>query len=91
MDNAFSLAYALIASKTKEFVIRGIHIFTEILISNQQRWRECKFFIALGNLYIGNYDAARMNVNDLLSVEPNNMQALALKTEIDKKSLRGMP
>ncbi|KAK3809271.1 MAG: hypothetical protein J3Q66DRAFT_373550 [Benniella sp.] len=49
------------------------------------RRRECLFYLALGHFKLGNYNDARKFNDSLLEFEPHNSQALALRTEIEKR------
>lgn len=53
------------------------------------RKRECYFYLASANYKVGEYKKALANINELLSSEPNNSQALALKEKIEKKLTNG--
>lgn len=62
----------------------------EIYRDSPERRRECLYYLALGHYKINNFVDARLFVRQLLKLEPNHVQAVALNKMIDEKVSRGM-
>ena len=73
-----------------ELTVKIISFFLEIMRKYPNRKRECIFFLASANYKVGEYKCALKYVNELLSSEPSNSQALDLKDKIEKKLTNGM-
>lgn len=63
--------------------------FAEIYRASPERRRECLYYLALGHYKINNFVDARLFVRQLLKLEPDNVQAVALNKLIDEKVSRG--
>jgi hypothetical protein len=47
------------------------------------------FYLASANYKIGEFKTALNHINDLLSIEPTNSQAIDMKKKIEKKVTNG--
>ena len=62
-----------------------MRLLTDIYRASVDRRRECLYYLALGNFKLGDYAQARKYNENLLEVEPGNLQAQSLKELIDDK------
>ncbi|XP_074599690.1 mitochondrial fission 1 protein [Brevipalpus obovatus] len=90
----FEYAWALIRSKFKGDVRRGIDILEELAADEKSRdKRDFLYYLAVANTKIGEYDRALDLVNKFLQAEPQNRQATELKAiikeRIKKDGLKG--
>lgn len=60
-------------------------LLSEIFRTSPERRRECLYYLALGNYKLGNYAQARKYNDLLIENEPQNLQALNLRSLIDDK------
>lgn len=63
----------------------GVMLLSEIFRTSPERRRECLYYLALGNYKLGNYAQARKYNDLLIENEPQNLQALNLRSLIDDK------
>lgn len=89
-DNAkFSYSWGLICSDDGRNIGKGIAILSQLLDNNSTHWRDCKYYISVGYLKKYEYSKALNAIDDLLMVEPNNMQALSLRKDIATQKMKG--
>ncbi|KAI8801251.1 hypothetical protein BJ742DRAFT_837828 [Cladochytrium replicatum] len=81
----FDYAWGLVRNGKKANQELGVKLFREIYNDNPTRRRECLYYLALGAYRLGSYKEARQRNEDLLRLEPRNVQALALRRLIDEK------
>lgn len=82
----FEYAWALIRSKFKGDVRRGIDILEELAVDKNSRdKRDFLYYLAVANTKIGEYDRALDLVDKFLQVEPHNRQATELKAIIKER------
>ena len=75
----------LIKSASRSEQQEGVRLLSEIFRQEQERRRECLYYLALGNFKLGNYAEARRYNEALLNYEPANLQAASLRDLIDEK------
>ncbi|KAL1930057.1 hypothetical protein VTP01DRAFT_1211 [Rhizomucor pusillus] len=88
IQTKFNYAWGLIKSKDPGNNELGIALLTEIYRDSPERRRECLYYLALGHYKINNFVDARLFVRQLLKLEPNHVQAVALNKMIDEKVSR---
>ncbi|CAJ0892692.1 6563_t:CDS:2 [Entrophospora sp. SA101] len=79
----FNYAWGLIKSKKNTEQEEGVKLLKDIFKESKERRRECLFYLALGHNKLGHYNIARSYNNELLSMDPENSQALSLKKKIE--------
>ncbi|XP_014473838.1 PREDICTED: mitochondrial fission 1 protein [Dinoponera quadriceps] len=82
----FEYAWCLVRSKYSADIRKGI-LLLEDLYSKQSgsEWRDCLYYLAIGNARIKEYTKALSYVRAFLQVEPQNTQVQQLQTLIRKK------
>lgn len=60
-------------------------MLSDIFRQSPDRRRECLYYLALGNYKLGNYAEARRYNDNLVELEPGNLQAQSLRQLIDDK------
>ncbi|VEU22973.1 DEKNAAC104241 [Brettanomyces naardenensis] len=92
-QSLFNFAWGLVKSESQADNKQGIDILTSIFKKEPSRRRECLYYLSVGCYKIGEYKESERYVKVLLQHEPDNLQAQALKQEIDnglaKNSLIG--
>jgi fission 1 protein len=81
----FSYAALLIRCPTRPQVRRGIHLLEELIQTDSENKRIYFYYMALGNYRLGEFVIARKYTELLLSFEPQNRQARALKALLDEQ------
>lgn len=61
----------------------------ELKRQHPDRSRECHYYMALGSYRMGEYGEAKKQCEELLKMEPHNMQARALLEKINSKVTKG--
>jgi fission 1 protein len=84
-QSQFNYAWGLIKSSNHKHVASGIEILRHLYQDNEDLKRECLYYLSLGSYKIGEYGRSRQYVEKLLEIDPNNMQAMGLKTSIEDK------
>ncbi|MCJ1444935.1 MAG: mitochondrial membrane protein [Stictis urceolatum] len=85
VQTKFNYAWGLIKSASRSEQQEGVRLLSEIFRQEQERRRECLYYLALGNFKLGNYAEARRYNEALLNYEPANLQAASLRDLIDEK------
>jgi len=88
IQTKFNYAWGLIKSATREEQQRGVQLLSDVFRTSPDRRRECLYYLAMGHYKLSNYSEARRYNDILLDYEPDNMQALSLKTLVDDKVQR---
>lgn len=81
----FNYAWALIKSADSHDQKHGIHILSKLLKEAPSFRRDCLYYLSLGSYKVADYSNARRYVDTLLLIEPENLQAILLKKEIELK------
>lgn len=63
-------------------------IYLGILKKSPERARECFYYLSLGYYRLENYEEAKKYAEDLLKIEPENLQAQSLLEKINEKVTR---
>lgn len=85
IQTKFDYGFALIRSKVAANYTLSLQLFQEVYAEAPSRRRECLYFLAMANYKLNNHAKAKEFITTLLSKEPNNQQALALRGMIDEK------
>ncbi|ODV84225.1 hypothetical protein CANARDRAFT_29381 [[Candida] arabinofermentans NRRL YB-2248] len=85
IQSQFNFAWGLIKSSDKADNKQGINILTDIFKNVPSRRRECLYYLSMGCYKIGEFKESKRYVDALLVHEPENLQALQLKNEIDNE------
>lgn len=90
----FEYAWALIKSKYKGDVKRGIDLLEELGHDVKAKdKRDYLYYLAVANTKLGDYERALQLTESFLKIEPNNRQAVELKAiikdRVRKDGLRG--
>jgi len=80
----FDYAFWLISSPRFEDREKGV-LLMGTLLQNDERNRDYLYFLAVGNYKLQDYVMTRRYAERLLEIEPNNRQALALKSLAEEK------
>ncbi|KAI8323910.1 mitochondrial fission 1 protein [Martensiomyces pterosporus] len=88
VQTKFNYAWGLIKSDTKKDQHLGVELMHEIYNEYPERKRECLYYLSIGYHKLGEYANARVYIEQLLAVEPNNVQANSLRDVIDEKVSR---
>ncbi|KAJ2328192.1 mitochondrial membrane protein [Coemansia sp. RSA 2681] len=88
IQTKFNYAWGLIKSSTKREQQLGVRLMQEIYQEHAERQRECVYYLAIGNYKLGEYANARVFVEQLLALEPENAQAKCLRELIDDRVSR---
>lgn len=79
----FNYAYALLKSKHEKDIERGICILENLYqAGDTSTRRDTLYYVAIGHTRLKKYQLALDCVNTFLKYEPENRQALQLRTEI---------
>lgn len=62
-----------------------MRLLSDIFRQSPDRRRECLYYLALGNYKLGNYAEAKRYNDNLMEIEPNNMQSQSLAQLIEDK------
>ncbi|RUS23209.1 hypothetical protein BC937DRAFT_90793 [Endogone sp. FLAS-F59071] len=84
----FNYAWGLIRSRHSDDNETGVRLLAEIYTESPERRRECLYYLALANYKLSKYAEARKFNDQLLSIEPKNSQAQALRRLIEDKVSR---
>lgn len=87
-DTQFLYSWGLIRSRYAKDKELGINLLSETMKKWPSRTRDCLYYLAIGHYRLGNYKYAAECADDLLSIEPKNLQALSLKKLIESKLQR---
>lgn len=87
LNTQFQYACCLVQSRYKDDIRKGINIFRQ-LCRGEHDSRDFLFFLALGHYKLGECTAASKFIQRLLTIEPNNSQAMELKEMIDCKATK---
>ncbi|KAK4633720.1 Mitochondrial fission 1 protein [Fulvia fulva] len=94
LQTKFNFAWGLIKSSSRTDQQDGVRLLSDIFRQSPDRRRECLYYLALGNYKLGNYAEARRYNDNLLEIEPNNLQAQSLsqivEEKVNKEGLVGM-
>ncbi|EME47559.1 hypothetical protein DOTSEDRAFT_69493 [Dothistroma septosporum NZE10] len=94
LQTKFNYAWGLIKSSSRTDQQEGVRLLSDIFRQSPDRRRECLYYLALGNYKLGNYAEARRYNDNLLEIEPNNLQAQSLshlvEEKVNKEGLVGM-
>ncbi|KAK4631344.1 Mitochondrial fission 1 protein [Fulvia fulva] len=94
LQTKFNYAWGLIKSSSRTDQQDGVRLLSDIFRQSPDRRRECLYYLALGNYKLGNYAEARRYNDNLLEIEPNNLQAQSLsqivEEKVNKEGLVGM-
>ncbi|OMJ10590.1 Mitochondria fission 1 protein [Smittium culicis] len=85
VQTKFNYAWGLVKSKSPRDQQLGVDLLQEIFIEYPERQRECLYYISLGHYKLSNYNEATRFNNALLTIEPENKQAVSLQKLIDEK------
>ncbi len=83
VDTQFQYAYCLVRSKYKEDIRKGIGLLNELCTRGCDQ-RDFLFFLGLGHFKLAEYSNALKFTQRILTIEPNNRQALELEKLIEK-------
>ncbi|XP_065575432.1 mitochondrial fission 1 protein-like [Artemia franciscana] len=91
----FNFAFCLVKSRYAEDIKNGIKFLEELIIKgDEEARRDYIFYLAYGHFKLKDYPKALEYTETLLAMEPNNRQAMDMKTNIKKKmeidGLKGM-
>lgn len=81
----FNYAWGLIKSKGHGYQQQGVNILKELYVKEPEIRKDCLYYLAMGTLKLGDYTSARRYVEELLKIEPENGQGLAMKNVIEEK------
>ncbi|KAJ1793891.1 mitochondrial membrane protein [Coemansia sp. RSA 2399] len=88
VQTRFNYAWGLTRGNKKEQHKLGIEMMHDIYDKHPERRRECMYYLAMGYYRTGEYNNARVHIERLLSLEPNNKQAQELRKRIEDKLTR---
>ncbi|KAJ2551499.1 mitochondrial membrane protein [Coemansia sp. RSA 1933] len=88
VQTRFNYAWGLTKGSKKQQHKLGIEMMHEIYDKYPERRRECMYYLAMGYYRTGEYSNARVHVERLLALEPNNKQARDLRQRIEDKMTR---
>lgn len=82
----FQYAYALLKSKHKEEIPKGIEILEHLYdTGDRNSRRDYLYYVAIGHTRLGQYQQALDCINSFLGFEPENRQAKQLRSEIKNR------
>ncbi|KAG7894924.1 hypothetical protein KL905_000161 [Ogataea polymorpha] len=84
-QSLFNLGWALIKSNSKQDNREGVNILTELFKNVPARRRECLYYLAAGCYKIGELKESKRYIDALILHEPDNLQAVNLKKEIESE------
>ncbi|KAK2719217.1 hypothetical protein QYM36_004891 [Artemia franciscana] len=88
----FNFAFCLVKSRYAEDIKNGIKFLEELIIKgDEEARRDYIFYLAYGHFKLKDYPKALEYTETLLAMEPNNRQAMDMKTNIKKKMEIGKP
>lgn len=82
-QSQFNYAWGLIKSSGHKNQQQGIQILLELYRDEPSMRRECLYYLSMGSYKVGDYSNARRYAEAILKSEPDNQQALALKSSIE--------
>ncbi|ORX74687.1 mitochondrial fission 1 protein [Linderina pennispora] len=85
VQTKFNYAWGLVKSSARHEQELGVQLLHEIHKEFPERKRECMYYLALGYYKMGEYGSARAFNEQLLALEPQNKQAMSLRSVIDHK------
>ncbi|KAI9505188.1 mitochondrial membrane protein [Coemansia spiralis] len=88
VQTKFNYAWGLTKSTRKQQQQLGIRMMHEIYDEYAERRRECMYYLAIGYYKLGEYGNARVYIERLLALEPNNAQARSMRELIEEKVTR---
>ncbi|KAI7834145.1 mitochondria fission 1-like protein [Kickxella alabastrina] len=88
IQTKFNYAWGLIKSAQKHDQTRGVALMHNIYEENEERKRECLYYLGIGYYKMGEYANARVYTERLLALEPGNKQAESLRQLVDEKVAR---
>ncbi|PIA19629.1 mitochondrial fission 1 protein [Coemansia reversa NRRL 1564] len=88
IQTKFNYAWGLIKSPNKREQRLGVSLMHDIYNEKAERKRECLYYLGIGYYKMGEYGNARVHIEQLLALEPNNAQARSLRELIDEKVAR---
>ncbi|KAJ1733892.1 mitochondrial membrane protein [Coemansia sp. Benny D160-2] len=88
VQTRFNYAWGLTKGNKKQQQQLGIQMMHDIYDEVPERRRECMYYLALGYFRTGEYSNARVHIERLLALEPNNSQARDMRKRIEDKVTR---
>jgi|UniRef100_A0A7S4CBF4 fission 1 protein len=88
VETLFPLACLLIKSQNRKDLVQGIRLLQDIRVqpkTDSQMRFDCGYCIATGQFKLAEYGQAGDTVQELLAVQPDNKQVLALQQLIQNK------
>lgn len=89
IQSQFNYAWGLIKSNNKSETKQGLEILIKIFKNSPQRRRECLYYLSLGFYKINELQDLKRYADLLLKHEPDNLQAIHLKSSIEEKIAKG--
>lgn len=89
VQTKFNYAWGLVKSNNVDEQQLGVKLLTEVFKEAPKRRRETLYYLSIGSFKLGDYTNARKYCDILLELEPENMQAAALKQVIEDKVSKG--
>lgn len=89
IQSQFNYAWGLIKSNSKKENKQGLEILVKIFKNSPQRRRECLYYLSLGFYKINELQDLKRYVELLLQHEPDNLQAIQLKSCIEEQIAKG--
>jgi len=83
----FDYAWCLVRSPRKDDIRKGVAILEDLYhkTADESAKRDYVYYLAIGNMRLGNYDRALKFTNGILKLQPSNHQAMSLREYIEKK------
>ncbi|KAJ1643101.1 mitochondrial membrane protein [Coemansia erecta] len=88
VQTKFNYAWGLVKSSKKSEQQMGVYLMHEIYSEHNERKRECLYYLGIGYYKMGEYADARVYIERLLALEPDNKQAKCLRKLIDDRVSR---
>lgn len=87
-QSLFNYAWGLIKSKGRKYQQEGVDILKVLYKKDPEVRKDCLYFLSMGSLKLGDYASAREYIEELLKIEPENSQGLAMKEVIEDRITR---
>jgi len=88
-DIRFNYSWSLIRTKDKQLISEGVAILTDLYrVGTEVEKREYVYYLAVGNAKLHNLVAALRFCDAILTVEPKNHQAMALRRFVRGRVIR---
>ncbi|CAH6718963.1 mitochondrial fission 1 protein [[Candida] jaroonii] len=87
-QSLFNYAWGLIKCKGHRYQQEGVDILKQLYKDAPEIRKDCLYYLSMGSLKLGDYASARQFIEELLKIEPENSQGIAMKSVIEDRITR---